>query len=226
MAEIKVWEVASRSDRREFIQLPFREYAHDPNWVPPLLMTQEELLGFRKHPFHEYSKVTNFLASRDGKIVGRISAIVNNRHNERFNEKRGFFGFFESIHDRAVAHALFDKACACLKSQGMTDVRGPCNPSLNYDLGTLIEGFDTPPTFMMTYNPPYHDELISSYGFAKVRICMPTKAMYRCWPISIPSWLLSFQKSNAALMSTFASLIRVALLTRSSCSLTSTTARS
>ena len=169
MAEIKVWEVASRSDRREFLRLPFREYANDPNWVPPLLMTQEELLGFRKHPFHEYAKVTNFLASRDGQVVGRITAIVNNRHNERFDEKRGFFGFFESVNDRAVAHALFDKACECLRSQGMTDVRGPCNPSLNYDLGTLIEGFDTPPTFMMTYNPPYHDDLITSYGFAKVQ---------------------------------------------------------
>ncbi len=169
MAEIKVWEVASRSDRREFVRLPFREYANDPNWVPPLLMTQEELLGFRKHAFHEYAKVTNFLASRDGHVVGRITAIVNSRHNERFEEKRGFFGFFESVNDRAVAHALFDKACACLKAQGMTDVRGPCNPSLNYDLGTLIEGFDSPPTFMMTYNPPYHDDLISSYGFAKVQ---------------------------------------------------------
>ncbi len=83
MAEIKVWEVASRSDRREFVRLPFREYANDPNWVPPLLMTQEELLGFRKHAFHEYAKVTNFLASRDGHVVGRITAIVNSRHNER-----------------------------------------------------------------------------------------------------------------------------------------------
>ncbi|MCC6508410.1 MAG: N-acetyltransferase [Pirellulaceae bacterium] len=168
MAEIRVWEVSTRRDRREFIQVAFRQYADDPNWVPPLIMAQEELLGFRKHPFHDNNTVTNFLASRDGQVVGRISAIVNRGHNERFDEKRGFFGFFESVDDQAVANALFERAGQCLKAQGMSDVRGPCNPSLNYDLGTLIEGFDSPPTFMMTYNPPYYDKLITGYGFAKV----------------------------------------------------------
>ncbi len=167
MADIKVWEVATRRDRREFIDLAFRLYKGDPNWVPPLVQTQQELVGFKRHPFHDNAQVHNFLASRNGEVVGRISSIVNRGHIERFEEQRGFFGFFECVNDKAVAHALFDRACESLKSQGMTDVRGPTNPSLNYELGTLIEGFDSPPTFMMTYNPPYHDELISSYGFTK-----------------------------------------------------------
>ncbi len=167
MAQINVWEVSSRKDQREFIQLAFRLYKDNPNWVPPLIMTQEELLGFRKHPFHDNAIVKNFLASRDGKVVGRISAIVNHGHNERFEEKRGFFGFFECIDDENVSQALFDRAAQCLKSYGMTDARGPVNPSLNYELGLLVDCFDMPPTFMMTYNPPYYERLVLKAGYVK-----------------------------------------------------------
>lgn len=169
VADIKAWQVASRRDRQDFIQLPFRLYKGDPNWVPPLIRTQEELVGFRKHPFHDNATVTNFLASRDGEVVGRLSAIVNHGHNQRFEEKRGFFGFFDCQNDRQVAHGLFQMACKYLKEQGMTDVRGPANPSLNYEVGLLVEGFDTPPTFMMTYNAPYYEDLITSFGFEKVQ---------------------------------------------------------
>jgi len=169
MAEVRSWQVASRGDQREFMRLPFRLYAQDPNWVPPLVRNQEELVGFRRHPFHENAIVTNFLASRDGQVAGRVTAIVNHGHNQRFEEKRGFFGFFDCINDRQVAHALFQQACQWLRQQGMTDVRGPANPSLNYEVGLLVDGFDTPPTFMMTYNPPYYEELITSFGFAKTQ---------------------------------------------------------
>lgn len=169
MADIQVWQVAKGRDRRDFIQLPFHLHGDDPNWVPPLIRNQEELVGFRKHPFHDNAIVTNFLASRDGKVAGRITAIVNHGHNERFEEKRGFFGFFECINDQEVAHALFQAACKWLKDQGMTDVRGPANPSLNYEVGLLVDGFSTPPTFMMTYNPPYYEQLITSFGFEKTQ---------------------------------------------------------
>ncbi len=160
-------------------------------------MTQDELLGFRKHPFHEYAKVTNFLASKNGQVVGRITSIVNNRHNERFEEKSGFFGFFESIDDQAVANALFQRATDSLRSQGMTAVRGPCNPSLNYDLGTLIEGFDTPPTFMMAYNPPYHDKLISSFGFVKSQDLYAYEGDVSMLSKIDPNWPSSFKNSSA-----------------------------
>jgi GNAT superfamily N-acetyltransferase len=102
-------------------------------------------------------------------VVGRILGIVNQGHVKRFKENRGFFGFFESIDDQEVAHGLFRAAGEYLKTQGMSDVRGPCNPSLNYETGTLVDGFTTPPTFMMTYNPPYHDALIKSFGFEKTQ---------------------------------------------------------
>ena len=168
-SNIRVTPVETRKDRKEFMELIWRLYKNDPNWIPPIRMNQEELVGFRKHPFYVENKCQAFLARRGNDVVGRIVGIVNHGHNKRYEEKRGFFGFYESIEDREVAHALFRTAGEYLKGQGMTDMRGPCNPSLNYEVGTLVAGFDTPPTFMMTYNPPYHDSLIKSYGFEKVQ---------------------------------------------------------
>jgi hypothetical protein len=110
-----------------------------------------------------------FLAYRGGEVCGRIAAILNHGHNERHNERIGFFGFFESIDDRQVAEALFRGVVEWFAERGIHRIRGPMNPSLNYELGLLVDGFDSPPTFMMTYNPPYYAELIEGFGFEKVQ---------------------------------------------------------
>ncbi len=170
-ASYQVSRVSGRKDQAEFLNLAWRIYKDDPNWIPPLLQNIKELVGFRKHPFYDNATIENFLVRKDGLVVGRVSAIVNHGHNERFKEKRGFFGFFECIDDHQAANELFAAACRHLVSQGMTDVRGPCNPSLNYEVATLVDGFDSPPTFMMTYNPPYYDQLIKSCGFEKCEDC-------------------------------------------------------
>jgi GNAT superfamily N-acetyltransferase len=166
---VVVREVSGKADQKAFIKLPWRLYAGDPNWIPPLVQTVQELVGFKPHPFHDNAKVKNFLAVRDGQVCGRITAIVNHGHNQRFEEKRGFFGFFECIDDQQVADGLLQAACQWLQGEGMTDVRGPINPSLNYEVGLLVEGFDSPPTFLMTYNPPYYERLITGFGFAKTQ---------------------------------------------------------
>jgi len=169
MPTYQVTAVENRRDQRAFMDLLWRLYRDDPNWIPPLIGNQQELVGFRPHPFYLNGKCRAFLARKDGEVVGRIVAIINQGHIQRYKEARGFFGFFECIDDPQAANALFRAAGLFLKGEGMTDVRGPCNPSLNYEIGTLVEGFDTPPTFMMTYNPPYHDTLIQSFGFEKVQ---------------------------------------------------------
>jgi len=168
MAEVTVRPVETRAEQKRFVQLPWRIYRDDPCWMPPLIMSQEELLGFRPCPFYEKSRSRSFLATRGGTDVGRITAIVNAGHIERYQEQRGFFGFFECDDDPAAAKALFDAAKAWLHAQGMTSIRGPVNPSLNYECGLLIEGFDTPPFFMMTHNKPYYAGLIESQGFVKI----------------------------------------------------------
>ncbi|MGA1618568.1 MAG: N-acetyltransferase, partial [Pirellulales bacterium] len=110
----------------------------------------------------------SFLASRGCRDVGRIPAIVNAGHVERYGENRGFFGFFECEDDLQAAEALFAAAREWLDAQGMTAVRGPTNPTLNYECGLLIDGFDTPPFFMMTHNKPYYAGLVEAQGLGKI----------------------------------------------------------
>lgn len=156
-----------RKLQKQFIRLAWDIYKDDPNWVPPLLMSLEEGVNFRHNAFYDVNVCESFLAIRDGKPVGRITALVNYGHNERFGEKRGFFGFFECYDDQEAASLLLDAAAKYLVSKGMTDVRGPANPSLNQEVGLLVNGFDTPPTFMMTYNRPYYERLLTNWGLAK-----------------------------------------------------------
>jgi len=168
VADIAIQPVETRSQQQRFIRLPWRIYADDPCWIPPVIMSQQELLGFRKHPFYERSKSQSFLATRGGRDVGRITAIVNAGHIDRYKEQRGFFGFFECDEDTAASRALFQAAGDWLHAQGMTCIRGPANPSLNYECGLLIEGFDTPPFFMMTHNRPWYAQLVEDAGFGKI----------------------------------------------------------
>jgi len=169
MSEVTIQPVQSRGRRRQFLRLPWKLYAGDPNWVPPLRQHAEQLLGFRKHPFYLDAASQAFLATRGGEPVGRILAIVNRAHNRLHGDKRGFFGFFETIDDPAVAHGLLNAAADWLRQRGMEQVRGPMNPSLNYESALLIEGFDLPPNFMMTYNPAYYPPLLESWGLAKAQ---------------------------------------------------------
>jgi hypothetical protein len=130
-------------------------------------MAQKDILNTKKHPFYKTSDVELFLARRDGRVVGRIMAILNRAHNEFHNERAGFFGFFEVENDKHVAAALLDAARDWVRGGGATALRGPMNPSTNYECGLLVEGFDLDPMVMMTYNPPYYAELLEGYGMTK-----------------------------------------------------------
>ncbi len=166
---ITVRPVTTWRDRRLFQRLPWTIYANDPNWVPPILSQERLLLGWGRHPFFDHARMVTLLALRDGKVAGRIAVFVNDIHNAKYGEQRGFFGFFECVDDSAVAHALFDAGRAWLLRQGMTAWRGPVNPSLNYTCGLLIDGFESPPVFLTTYNRPYYAALIEACGFAKTQ---------------------------------------------------------
>lgn len=175
--------VVTRREERQFLDLPWQIYRDDPNWMPPLRGNQRELVGYaahwfgspKGHPFYRDADVQTFLAIRDGEVCGRIAALVNEAHNRWHNERRGFFGFFEAFDDEQVANGLFDAARAWLGARAIRTIRGPTNPSPNYEWGLLVEGFDTPPYFMMTYNRPYYAHLIENYGFRK------SQDMYAFW---------------------------------------------
>ncbi len=167
MGKIVIKRVESGGDRRRFLDFPWTLYRNDPNWIPPLRANAKEMVGFVPHPFYARNSIQTFLALRDGEPCGRIAAILNRGHNQRYDERRGFFGFFESVDDQDVADGLLDAVRQWFFEQGVFQLRGPTNPSLNHELGLLIDGFDSPPTFMMTYNPPYYERLLENYGLRK-----------------------------------------------------------
>ncbi|MEM7453727.1 MAG: N-acetyltransferase [Planctomycetota bacterium] len=162
--------VSTGRQRKEFVNFAWSHYRGDPNWVPPLRMNIQELLNFKPHPFYENAEIQTFLArDSSGNVVGRIGAVVDHGHNQTHKEKRGMFGFFECVNDQLVANELFDAAKAWHGERGIQMMRGPLNPALNHEAGLLVEGFDSPPVFMMTYNKPYYGDLIEGYGFQKTQ---------------------------------------------------------
>ncbi len=169
MSSLTIRPVRTTRDRERFIKFLWNIYEGNPAWVPPLLMDRRKLMDKEKNPFYRHAEAEFFIAERNGEMVGRIAGIVNHHHVKEHNEKVGFFGFFESINDRGVAHALFDAARQFVRERGMTALRGPASPSVNDEYGLLIEGFERPPTVLMPYNPPYYVELVESYGFQKAK---------------------------------------------------------
>ena len=167
--QLQCTPVTTRRDQKAFLKFEKDLYRDDPNWVPPLWMERKRLVGFKPHPFYDDAQATAFLVRRGDRVVGRIVAIINHAHNRRHEEKRGFFGFFECENDPAAAACLFEAAEANLRESGMTDVRGPVHPSLNYECGMLVEGFDTPPTFLIPHNHPYYDDLVKGCGYEKAQ---------------------------------------------------------
>lgn len=167
-------------DRRlkAFLDFPWRLYRGHPQWTPPLRMeyTGNRLLGMNglltpRHHYHRDAEVTHFVATENGRTLGRVSAAVNHRLNAHYGARIGFFGFFEVIEDDAVAHALLDAAREWLKARGMTLMRGPGEYSCatHERQGILTEGFEYPPTFDLTHNPPYYAGLMESYGLVKAK---------------------------------------------------------
>jgi GNAT superfamily N-acetyltransferase len=127
------------------------------------------MLSPAKNPFFEHAEAAYFLAERGGAVQGRIAAIANRLHNETHHDRVGFFGFFESVDDRAVAGALLDAAAGWLRDRSFDTMRGPASFSTNDECGVLVDGFDTPPVMMMPHNPPYYPTLLEQNGFTKAK---------------------------------------------------------
>jgi len=166
-AKIDVKPVRTSGDRHRFIEFPYQLYRGDAHWIAPLRMAQKDILNTKRHPFYKTSDVEMFLARRDGRVVGRIMAILNRAHNEFHNERAGFFGFFEVENDEQAAGALLGAARDWVLGRGAVVIRGPVNPSTNYECALLVEGFDLDPMVMMTYNPPYYAALLEGHGMKK-----------------------------------------------------------
>jgi hypothetical protein len=166
---IEVVAVDSKKALNEFVELPFSLYRDNAHWVPPLRIAVKELLDRQKHPFYANARAEFFLARQGGRVVGRVAAILDGNHNQFHQEKAGFFGFYESVNDVAVARALLERARQWVFERGAEFLRGPVNPSTNYECGMLIEGFDSDPMVMMTYNLEYYPVLMEQVGLRKAK---------------------------------------------------------
>jgi hypothetical protein len=147
------------------------------------------LLSRAKNPFFEHAEAQYFLAERGAALVGRIAAISNRLHNETHGDGVGFFGFFETIQDQAVADALLASATEWVRQRGHNVLRGPASFSTNDECGVLVDGFDTPPTLMMPHNPPYYPMLLERAGFTKAKDLLVYRGGYESVYIPVPDRL-------------------------------------
>lgn len=168
MRKIEITPVASKRDRREFVDLAYRLHADDPNWVAPLRGEARELVTPGRNPFFAHAEVELMLARAGGRVVGRISAHVDRLALAQPPEQgmgpgTGNWGLLEA-EDEAVAHALIARAESCLRARGMTRVLAPLSMSIWEEPGQLVRGHDHPPTVMMGHQPARYADWIASAG--------------------------------------------------------------
>ncbi len=164
---ITIKAVETKTELASFIDFPHKLFEGNKNYVPELHIAQRDVLTPGKHPFHNHSVMQLFLAYDGGEIKGRIAAIFNNNHNAFKNVTDGFFGFYDLYNNAEVSTKLLTEAEKWLLAKGATKMIGPVNPSTNETAGLLIEGFDSPPVAMMTYNNPYYLDLLTAARFEK-----------------------------------------------------------
>lgn len=158
----------SARDVHRFLQAAYPIYEGDPRWVAPLLVDQRQVF-LDGNPFFAHAQMQLWLAEQQGRVVGRIAGIYDRNYVEFQRDPAAFWGFFECVNDPAVSRALFDTVLAWARQQGAQRIVGPMNPSTNDECGLLVQGFDRPPVFMMTYNPPYYPQLVEQAGFTKAK---------------------------------------------------------
>jgi GNAT superfamily N-acetyltransferase len=163
---VKVRRQAGDIDR--FLRLSYTVYEHDPSWVAPLLVDLKQLLSDR-NPFFQHAEMELWMVTQEGRDVGRIAGILDQAHNRYQNDQAAFFGFYEAMPDPQISHLLFTAVLDWARSKGLRHILGPMNPNTNNECGLLVDGFEAPPVFMMTYNPPYYQHLVTAAGFQKAK---------------------------------------------------------
>jgi GNAT superfamily N-acetyltransferase len=163
---VDVREVRGIGDLRSFVKLPHRLHAGTP-WVPPLRLERYAFLTRRLNAYFKHGEAAYFLARRDGRVVGRITAQVDHAFNEFHGEKWGMFGFLEMEEDQEVLDAMLAAAERWLREHGCERMVGPMDFQLNDESGVLIEGFDLRPMIRQSWHPPYYQRLCEAAGLEK-----------------------------------------------------------
>jgi GNAT superfamily N-acetyltransferase len=164
---VEVRAVSGGRDLKAFIDLPFGLHANHQLWVPPLKLERRLFLNRRLNAFFSHGEGEYFLARRDGRVLGRMSAQINHAFNDYQKKHWGWFGFLELEDDREVATALLDAAAGWLRARGCELMVGPADFSMNDESGVLIEGFELRPMIRQPWHPPYYQRLMEQSGMAK-----------------------------------------------------------
>jgi hypothetical protein len=169
MGAFRLQAVENKAQLADFLEVPFKVYRDDPNWVPQLHFERKEHLSPKKNPYFKHAEAQLFVLYKDNAPVGRISAQICQLHLERYRDSTGQFGFLDCIDDARAFAALFKGAEAWLAARGMTRARGPFNFSINDEMGLLVDGFDRPPNMMMAHALPYFSGYVEAQGYAKAK---------------------------------------------------------
>lgn len=178
---VSIKTVETRSDLKKFVKFPLELYKGCPYYVPNIYVDEMTALDPTKNPMGKYSKSRKFLAYKDGKVVGRCIAIINEIANRDWNHAEVRFGWIDFIDDREVSKALIEAVIAFGKENGMTQISGPLGFTDFDNEGCVVEGFDDISSFMLKFNYPYYKEHFEALGMVKVndwleyRIFIPTE---------------------------------------------------
>lgn len=195
---LKIVPIDNRASMRAFINLPWSIYADDPAWIAPLRL--ERRLHFsRFNPFFKHAEWQAWLAYRNGAPVGRISAQINRLHQQQYGPDTGQFGLIEAIEDTDVFAVLTTTAEQWLRERNVTHVTGPFNLSINQESGVLVDGFSTPPVFMMPHSRPWYGAMLEQQAYT------PAQDLLAYWiqPDFTPS------RTMDAIMKRFRNRVRV-----------------
>lgn len=164
---VEVSAARSRRDRRAFVELPYRLHANAEQWIPPLRLERRLFLSARFNNWFRHAEAELFLARRDGRVVGRISAQIDRNFNAYQGNDWGMFGFLELEDDAEVAAALLDAAADWLRTRGADRMVGPMDFTMNDEVGVLIEGYEREPFIKQPWQPPYYRTLCEGAGLTK-----------------------------------------------------------
>ena len=164
---VEIKPARSKREIKAFIRFPFDLYRSEPLWVAPLNSERRKMLDRSSNPFFEHAEAEYLTAWRDGRMVGRMSAHVDNNLNEFQDNRWGLFGFFECEDDQEAADALLKAGAEWLKERGRDRMIGPMSFTTNDECGILVDGFDKPPSILTDWTMPYYPKLLEASGFVK-----------------------------------------------------------
>jgi GNAT superfamily N-acetyltransferase len=166
MASVSIRVARGPGALKRFVDLPYRLHAGTP-WIPPLKLERQLFLSRRLNPFFKHGEAEYFLAWRDGRVVGRVTAQIDRAFNEYHESRWGMFGFLDLEDDPEVMAALLDAAAHWLRERGCDRIVGPMDFSMNEESGILIEGHELEPLIRQPWHPAYYQGLCEGAGLEK-----------------------------------------------------------